>query len=166
MVGLQDDDGSDRPQVQQEQRGSLVQEGIWVIDLSVDDPTATKDGGDTYMVSAALVKAAVPCTFFACLWTAKAARIFHIGGHLGRSPTVDISEPLQDSAKGHMLRSRVILRMHCWCQYIPGYPALDAEQAETQGLAAPKEAKDEMHTWSAQHCHNVRGRKICVCGCR
>ena len=42
---LQEDDGSARPQVQQEQRGSLVQEGIWVIDLTVDDPTATEDGG-------------------------------------------------------------------------------------------------------------------------
>ena len=51
---LQDDDGSARPQMQQEQQGSLLQEGIWVIDLTVDDPTAT-DGGDTYMVSAALM---------------------------------------------------------------------------------------------------------------
>ena len=38
--------------MQQEQQGSLLQEGIWVIDLTVDDPSAT-DGGDTYMVSAA-----------------------------------------------------------------------------------------------------------------
>ena len=60
---LQEDDGSARPQVQQEQHGSLVQEGIWVIDLTVDDPTATKDGGDTYMVSAALVASVIVLHF-------------------------------------------------------------------------------------------------------
>ena len=66
---LQEVEGSVGPQVQQEQHGSFVQEGIWVIDLTVDSPAATKDGGDTYMVSAASVTSAVPSTSFACLWT-------------------------------------------------------------------------------------------------
>ena len=52
---LQEDDGSARPQVQHKQHGRLVQEGIWVIDLTVDHSIAAKDGGDTYMVNAALV---------------------------------------------------------------------------------------------------------------
>ena len=69
---LPEDDGSARPQVQQEQRGSSVQEGIWVIDLTVDDPSATKDGGDTYMVSAAPVASARTCTYSAYLLTARA----------------------------------------------------------------------------------------------
>ena len=63
---LQEDDRSARPQVQQEQPGSLVQEGIWVIDLTVDDPTATKDGGDTYMVRAALVASAYALILHIC----------------------------------------------------------------------------------------------------
>ena len=69
---MQEDDRSARPQVSQEQHGSLVQEGIWVIDLTVDDPSATKDGGDTYMVSAALVASARTCTYSAYLLTARA----------------------------------------------------------------------------------------------
>ena len=61
---LQEGDRSAMPQVQQEQHGSLMQEGIWVIDLTVDDPTATRDGGDTYMVRAALVASVMFMHFF------------------------------------------------------------------------------------------------------
>ena len=85
---LQEDDGSARPQVQQEQRGSLVQEGIWVIDLTVDDPTATKDGGDTYMVSAALVASATTCTCFADLTASDSKGIMEIPCRKARWPEV------------------------------------------------------------------------------
>ena len=36
----------------QEKDGNSLREGIWVIDLTVNDQEALKDGEDTYMVGA------------------------------------------------------------------------------------------------------------------
>lgn len=109
---LQEDDGSARPQVQQEQQGSLVQEGIWVIDLTVDDPSATKDGGDTYMVSAALVASARTCNCSADLLTARASWNSHAERHVGQKY---YSLP-QCSTKGCMFSPCVILGMQQRCR--------------------------------------------------
>ena len=109
---LQEDDGSARPQVQQEQQGSLVQEGIWVIDLTVDDPSATKDGGDTYMVSAALVASDRTCTCSADLLTARASWNSHDQRHVGQKY---YSLP-QCSTKGCMFSPCVILGMQHRCR--------------------------------------------------
>ena len=109
---LHEDDRAATLQVQQEQPGSLVQEGIWVMDLTVDDPTATKDGGDTYMVCAALVASARTCTYVAYLLTAWASWKFHATRHVRQKSYL----LPQCSMEGHMISPCVILRMQHRCR--------------------------------------------------
>ena len=96
QTGLQEGDGIARPQVQQ---GSSVQEGVWVIDLTVDNPTATKDGVDTYMVSAALVISAVPCLLLHVFERCKRRGKLTRDCTCVRTLTLDTSKPQQDSAR-------------------------------------------------------------------
>ena len=114
---LQEDDGSTRPQMQQEQQGSFVQEGVWVIDLTVDNPTASQDGEDTYMVRAALVISAESCISSACLAQHKRQQGNSCRkGLWARRSSYNDSKPLQGSTEGHILSPCVVLQLQRRCK--------------------------------------------------